>query len=429
MSRQTFFGMSTQEKCNYWLSRMLPDPKLNVYNLIMMLGAFQGFLLSVLLYFKNHRDRHANRFLIVLLITFSVHLIHQVCFDTGFFNRYPFLHIIPYSYLYVIGPAVYLYARALLSPSFSFTTRCVLHFLPSLYMLPLLALYYGVLKAGPAEYKQYFFTTVHIIENYLAPLLMLVYLVATYRMLMRYHRLIVGKQNEIPAQLQWLLRVVGTLTIGIAFWKLYFLVNEHLFDRPLQLADYYPLYLMLAVLIYWLGFHGFLQSVPLQVIPGVLAQTIGEEKGTMALVTSSGTSAIAFQVDKPVDFVPVSEALHRVGLTDEQAAKVLMHLDMQMHTHHYYRQQNLTLESFARQVGIAPRVISAVVNTKLRQNFSDFINSYRIEEVIRRLKNKEYMHLTLIGIALESGFSSKTSFNRAFKETTGKTPKDFKSIL
>jgi AraC-like DNA-binding protein len=425
-------GCQNQYSLNYMLSTMLPEIKLNIFNLIMLLGAFQGFLLSGLLYLKNHRDRHANRFLIVLLLTFSIHLLHQVGFDTGFFNQLPFLHVIPYSYLYVIGPAVYLYARALLNPTYTFTPQKALHFLPSLYMLPLLALYYSVLKVGPKAYKMYFFTTIQVIENYIAPVLMLVYLVATYRMLYRYRRVFVAKQAELPMQLRWLLHVVSTLIVGMVVWKMYFLYHEHVRGESLALTDYYPLYFMLAILIYWLGFNGFLQSVPMQAIWKIVVAPVASQQQLVTLaVAHVDEPETKSTEDKLVQFqkMPPSDGLSRVGLSEEQADKVLVHLDEQMHTMRYYRQQNLTLESFGRQIGIAPRIISAVINTKRQQNFSDFINSYRIEDVIRRLKNKEHAHLTLIGIAFESGFNSKTSFNRAFKEVTGKTPKDYKSLV
>jgi AraC-like DNA-binding protein len=62
-------------------------------------------------------------------------------------------------------------------------------------------------------------------------------------------------------------------------------------------------------------------------------------------------------------------------------------------------------------------------NTSVLSN--DFVNYYRVEEVKRQLKNPENSHLSLLGTALECGFNSQSTFNRAFKKFTGKLPKEF----
>ena len=58
-------------------------------------------------------------------------------------------------------------------------------------------------------------------------------------------------------------------------------------------------------------------------------------------------------------------------------------------------------------------------------NFNDFINHYRIEAVKVKLREGEHQQTTLLGIAFDSGFNSKATFNRAFKKSTGTTPKNF----
>jgi len=58
-------------------------------------------------------------------------------------------------------------------------------------------------------------------------------------------------------------------------------------------------------------------------------------------------------------------------------------------------------------------------------NFNDFVNHYRIEAVKKKLEAGEQRNMTLIGIALECGFNSKTTFNRAFKKSTSMSPKDY----
>ena len=53
------------------------------------------------------------------------------------------------------------------------------------------------------------------------------------------------------------------------------------------------------------------------------------------------------------------------------------------------------------------------------------MNEYRVEEFKRQIQNPQNKHLTLLAVALDCGFNSKSTFNRAFKNATGTTPKEF----
>ena len=69
--------------------------------------------------------------------------------------------------------------------------------------------------------------------------------------------------------------------------------------------------------------------------------------------------------------------------------------------------------------------LSELINNGIGLNFNDFINHYRVEDVKEKLKNGIHNQKTLLGIALDSGFNSKATFNRAFKKSTSLSPKDF----
>ncbi|MGQ1788156.1 tetratricopeptide repeat protein [Saccharicrinis sp. GN24d3] len=86
---------------------------------------------------------------------------------------------------------------------------------------------------------------------------------------------------------------------------------------------------------------------------------------------------------------------------------------------------NLSLRSLAEQVQIHPNKLSWLLNEQLGQNFNEFINHYRIEYFKTLAQNPDYSHISLLGLAYESGFNSKTVFNTYFKKETGMTPKEF----
>ena len=86
----------------------------------------------------------------------------------------------------------------------------------------------------------------------------------------------------------------------------------------------------------------------------------------------------------------------------------------------------LNLTSFAEWIDIAPYQLSKLINERFGKSFTNLINEYRVNEFIDRLNDPSYKDHSIYGIALDSGFKSKSSFNSAFKKITGKTPSEYK---
>ncbi len=94
-----------------------------------------------------------------------------------------------------------------------------------------------------------------------------------------------------------------------------------------------------------------------------------------------------------------------------------------------YLNGKLSIQDVSEKLNIPRQYISEVLNEYMNTNFQDFINEYRVEEFIKRLKNDQNSQFTLLGIATEVGFSSKSSFNATFKKFKGVTPTQFKKNL
>ena len=95
----------------------------------------------------------------------------------------------------------------------------------------------------------------------------------------------------------------------------------------------------------------------------------------------------------------------------------------------YYHDPDLSIISLAAALGIPARDLSRIINTALRKNFHDFVNEYRMREVMRKMADPAYNHINLLGLALDAGFNSKSTFNRIFREMTGKSPMQYKAGL
>ncbi len=90
-----------------------------------------------------------------------------------------------------------------------------------------------------------------------------------------------------------------------------------------------------------------------------------------------------------------------------------------------YLNKNLTIGELAEAIDVPAYQLSIVINKHMKTSFFELINTYRIEELKQRFFEPRYSNLTLLGMALECGFSSKATFNRIFKQLTGQTPSEY----
>ncbi len=118
-----------------------------------------------------------------------------------------------------------------------------------------------------------------------------------------------------------------------------------------------------------------------------------------------------------------------VGVKSEIGEQVIMNLKELMEKSKLYTDCDLKIGDIAMQLDIPRQLLSEIINSKLGINFSEFINGYRLLEFKSKVLDPNENNKTLLGIGYESGFNSKTSFQRVFKASTGMTPKEYKKSL
>jgi YesN/AraC family two-component response regulator len=91
-----------------------------------------------------------------------------------------------------------------------------------------------------------------------------------------------------------------------------------------------------------------------------------------------------------------------------------------------YRDEKIALQTLAEKVATTPHILSQVLNERLNRNFSDFINSYRVEEAVKILASPDGKEKKNWIISHDVGFNNMGVFYRAFKKFTGMTPNEYK---
>jgi AraC-like DNA-binding protein len=166
-------------------------------------------------------------------------------------------------------------------------------------------------------------------------------------------------------------------------------------------------------------------------------QAIGMRGGRHSLVLSVTNMFITFGIanviifkglKQPEIFSGIEEKpkYEKSPLTDEEANRLLDLLKNHLETQKPHLVPGLSISGLARQMAVPARNLSQVINSRMGQNFVDFINSYRIEEAKRLLSGSGACEKTILEIAYDSGFNSKSVFNKAFKKHAGIPPVEFR---
>ncbi len=116
------------------------------------------------------------------------------------------------------------------------------------------------------------------------------------------------------------------------------------------------------------------------------------------------------------------------SLSEQEKAQLIQRLENVITTQKPFLNPKVRMPELAKSLDIPRHIFSNLINEHYQMNFFHFINQYRVEYAQNLLSNKEYEHYTLEAIGELSGFNSRSTFNRIFKNVTGKSPKEFQQM-
>lgn len=119
---------------------------------------------------------------------------------------------------------------------------------------------------------------------------------------------------------------------------------------------------------------------------------------------------------------PKEETSKRLVIDSERANEVIKRVTYLFDVEKVYRNEDISLRSLAEELSIPSYQLSWILNERMNITFSVLVNTYRVEEVKKRLASPQDKDKTILNIAFDAGFNTKTSFNRVFKKFTRMTP-------
>jgi AraC-like DNA-binding protein len=378
-----------QIESKYYLKIMLGIVFLEeLYHVITLMGFLQGAILTVLLW--RRRQQQGGIFLFMHLLVVSAVMLFPILEENlGLGYTWP-LH----TAVCFLFQGMFLYV---LNFQRQVTRRdWMLHLVfPAVVLIPVTGwVYHGLDRMSQADIEHNLFVTLF---SCLKIAVNLGYALATLRLLGRHRRLTHEVYSETSqVELVWVTRLIAGFFAIIAVGALFYFIAR-LTGWPMRIADMLT-YIGLVSYLYYAYLHAVHQ---LPLIP------LSEPEGGETPET------------------PQKGKYQRSTLGPEQAAAIFQKIRDAMAQQQLFRDPNLTLPALADAIGAPTYHISQVLSELAGNNFYDFINGYRIMEAKRLLLDPSKRHYTVLAIAFESGFNSKTTFNKVFRRVTGMTPTEF----
>ena len=377
-------------------------------HIVVLLGVIQGVFLAGVLATKR-TNRTANRLLAAAMLAFSIYLASSVYHAAGFVPVAPHFFGAGWPMPFLFGPLVYLYAVAAADRSRRLTRRDALHFAPFVGAVIVGLPVYLQSGAGKiAFYQQLQRGTIPLFMKIVNPLVYVsgfTYTAVTIAFLLRHRDRVKQSYSSLEeVNLRWLLQLGAA---GAAIWALAIALGAlqstgitHIAHADDAVA------LAVAVLVYGVGYTGLRQP-----------EIFRYETAEYPVPTETGPAAEA-DADAP--------RYERSGLSEREAARLKDALTTVMDAERPWQDSGLTLADLATRLATSPHRLSEVLNAQLGQTFYDFVNGYRVREVQRRIADGEARQLTILALALDAGFASKSTFNLVFKKHTSQTPSEYR---
>jgi AraC-like DNA-binding protein len=301
--------------------------------------------------------------------------------------------------LLMFGPLLYLYVNSLSVENFKLKPVMLLHLIP-LIVVGIHRIIVSPVSIGgptnPAGSTMYFYNKIYFS---LLVLSLLTYWIFSLKLILRHRKNIPNHFSNYTSKnsLDWL---VSVLTLFLVLFVIDFSMSFITRVLGFEIGRFSFLSLNLTIFTFIMIFFGINQSVIYNKQRVVKEEPDNSENQEARYLRSS--------------------------LNEKQMEELTNTVFQYLKNKKPYLNPDYSLQMMAEDLNISRHKLSEAINNGQKKNFYKLINEFRVEEVKEMLVNPAFSHYTVLGIGLECGFNSKTSFNRIFKEETGLTPTEYK---
>ncbi len=415
----------------------------NFFFFLMVALVTQGFLLVFALLTSRHSNKTANYLLSGLIALFSFYALIKILSNTSGIIEYPHL-IRTYRPIFILACAlVYFYCKALTSPGFRFTWTDTLHLIPFAgYTIIMIPFFFSDPATKIASLSSQPFTLSWTIERSFWVIVFFSYFGFSYKIVLAHQRHIKEFYSNIEKiKLDWLKNLL--MAFGViwmtALFRFLTAYGKVGYENKLLVP------VLLCMVIFLIGWHALRQPEIFsdrwdklimedgQSISQSIAQPIAQTKDQEAAINTAPAAPpkevpapASLRAENSQDPVKQPPKYEYSSLSKDDISRHKDSLIKYLEVEKPYIDPDLKLQNLADHLGIPSYQLSQIINTEMKLNFYELINSMRILEAKQRLLDPANQNITIIAIAFDVGFNSKSTFNTAFKKYVNMTPSQYK---
>jgi len=384
----------------------------SLVDLLLLFSVFQGLLLLVAIPTIQSSNRDALAWLLGSLAISA--LFTGIYIVTNYHeaaNRAPKILLLSDFIIFLYSPFYYFYLRKLFFHSPELPSKWYGHFLPFLVQV---VVYMPFLWMDSGQLLNDFMNqspvlmTLFVVSGFLGFFWNAYYWSLFQRMIQQYQE---GFQRNFSsdANISYLQTVSWIQAGCLVVWGLFFVLlgisQLTTWDMSSVLENAIDsVWVLFAVIPFFIGYFAIHQPETFKVNPSVVSI-----------------------FDDVLDTTP--ESTQEEAVLSEEDQIWMEKIDKYMHKSRCFINPKLSLAELSNQLKLPTHVVSKIINDGYQKNFFDFVNSYRIEEFKKLLHENKNAQFTLLSLAYDVGFNSKTAFNRSFKKITDQTPREYVESL
>jgi AraC-like DNA-binding protein len=374
-----------------------------IYTTLLNIAIFQGIVLGFIILKSSLFNSNSNKYLAYLIFTLSIILLNHVFEIEEAFTPYPFLRFIDHvEWVFLIPAFMFLFIINRIDDTVKIKQKSYLCFIPFAYSAVLsitqdldhVAGIYTIPESGIGLVK--ILGLIH-----LALAVTFIPLLPLYSYFMIRHL----KDSQEKKWIITLLTIVSLLLFAFIIICVAGLLLQYNISSTMSV-----LALSATFIIHWtayIGIYKYKLAKNKDAVYNFLNKDLAISYNNVQIVQNS----------RPEEY--------RESITVDNL--YFQKLEILCKDQHIYTDSTLNREKVAEKLGISAGYVSQIINSVTGDNFANYINKFRVEAVKEMISNFEYENYNLLAIGLESGFTSKTTFYKAFKKVTGQTPNEYKN--